>query len=45
MVVALGVTSVDPLAGKEPSPVMFTEVALVAVQLKTDLVPTGTLLG
>jgi hypothetical protein len=45
VVVVLGVTPVDPLAGKEPTPGIFTEVALVVVQLKTDFVPTETLLG
>ena len=43
--VVLGVTLVDPLAGKEPRPGMFTDVAFVVVQLKTDLLPTETLLG
>ena len=36
MVVVLGVTFVDPSAGKLPNPGMFTEVALVVVQDKTE---------
>ena len=36
---------VDPFAGKDPSPGISTDVALVVVQLKTDLAPTAILLG
>jgi hypothetical protein len=32
----LGVTLVAPFAGKLPNPAMFTEVALVVVQDKTE---------
>ena len=35
----LGVTLVEPLAGKAPKPGMFTEVALVVVQLRTAVAP------
>ena len=44
-VVAPGVTFVDPLAGKLPNPGMFTEVALVVVQLRTAVPPAGMVLG
>ena len=41
----LGVTFVDPLGGNVPNPGMFTEVALVVVQLRTDVAPLVMLLG
>lgn len=45
MVVVVGVTFVDPLAGKLPNPGMFTELALVVVQLRTAVPPLGIVLG
>jgi hypothetical protein len=42
---AVGVTLVDPLAGKLPNPAMFTEVALLVVQLRTAVAPLLMLLG
>jgi len=41
----LGVTLVEPFAGKLPNPEMFTEVALVVGQLRTDVPPLVTVLG
>jgi hypothetical protein len=45
VIVAFGVTFVDPLAGKAPNPGMFTDVALVVVQLRTAVAPLLTLVG
>jgi hypothetical protein len=45
VVVLLGVTFVDPLAGKLPTPGIFTEVAFVVVQLRTAVAPLVMLLG
>ena len=41
----VGVTLTDPLAAKVPTPGMFTEVALLVVQLRTDVAPLLMLLG
>lgn len=43
--VALGVTLVDPFAGNVPKPEMFTEVALVVVQLRTEVPPLVMVFG
>ena len=40
-----GVTLVEPFAGKLPNPAMFTEVALVVVQLRRDVPPLAMVLG
>jgi hypothetical protein len=45
VVVVAGVTFVDPLAGKLPNPEIFTEVALLVVQLRSALPPLLMLLG
>src|SRR5580704_295631 len=45
VVVVLGVTLVEPLAGNAPSPGMLTEVALVVVQLRTAVAPLAIVLG
>jgi hypothetical protein len=45
LVVAVGVTLTDPLAGKLPNGGMFTAVALVVVQLRTAVAPLTMLLG
>ena len=39
------VTFVDPLAGKPPNPAMFTEVALLVVQLRTAAAPLLIVFG
>jgi hypothetical protein len=41
----VGLTLVDPVAGKLPNPGMLTEVALVVVQLRTAVPPLGIVLG
>jgi hypothetical protein len=44
-VVVVGVTFVDPLAGKLPKPAMVTEVALLVVQLRTAAAPLLMVFG
>ena len=41
----VGVTFADPFGGKLPRPGMFTEVALVVVQLRVAVAPLVMLLG
>jgi hypothetical protein len=43
--VAVGVTFTEPLAGNVPSPVMLTELALLAFQLRTVDAPLVTVPG
>jgi hypothetical protein len=45
VVVVLGVTCVDPLAGKLPNPGMLTELASVVVQLRVTVAPLSIVLG
>jgi hypothetical protein len=45
VVVALGVTLCEPVAGNEPTPLMLTEFALLVVQLSTVDVPLATVPG
>ena len=45
VVVAGGVTVVDPFAANDPNPAICTEVALVVVQLRVDEAPCSILLG
>src|SRR5579872_1657656 len=42
VVVAAGVTLVEPVAGNVPRPLIFTEVALLAFQLRTTGEPGAT---
>jgi hypothetical protein len=44
-VVELGVTSTEPVAPKDPNPGMFTDVALVVLQLRDVLEPELMLIG
>lgn len=41
----VGVTLADPVGGKLPNPGMFTEVALLVVQLSTAVAPLAMLFG
>ena len=45
VVVAVGVTFTEPVAGNVPRPLMLTEVALLAFQLSTVDVPLATVPG
>jgi hypothetical protein len=45
VVVAVGVTFTEPLAGNVPRPLMLTEFALLAVQLSTVEAPLVTVPG
>jgi hypothetical protein len=45
VVVAVGVTFTEPLAANVPTPLMFTELVLLAFQLSIVDAPLSTVLG
>jgi hypothetical protein len=45
VVVAVGTTFTEPLAGNKPRPLMLTELALLALQLRAVESPLTTALG